>query len=201
MQLVLVCWYAFWTNQPCRLCEAVQKLGHSHCTQCIVSVFVFWDHKVVTCESFVSQTWFFASSFFVRKRDDKTSVEKLDNRRTGHSVLLCSVRKAMSERNKWQKVAFIDSCGEFYVNFVSAEHPPPLRDFSILYITASKWRLEQGNVFTPVCHSIGEVSAPLYAGIHTPWADTPHPTGYYGIQWTSGRYASYWNVYLFIFFP
>ena len=157
---------------------------------------------MVTCESFVSQTWFFASSFFVTKRDDKASVEKHNNRRTGHIVLLCSVRKAMSERNKWQKVAFIDSCGEFYVNFVSAEHrPPPLRDFSILYITAGKWRLEQGNVFTPVCHSIGEVSAPLHVGIHTPWADTPHPAGYYGIQSTSGRYASYWNVYLFIFFP
>ena len=43
----------------------------------------------------------------------------------------------------------------------------------------------------------GQVSAPLHAGIH------PYPLGrhppfrYYGIRSTRGRYASYWNAYLF----
>ena len=44
-------------------------------------------------------------------------------------------------------------------------------------------------------------------GRQPPWADTPGhtrpgqtpppPAGYYGIRSTSGRYASYWNVFLF----
>ena len=36
-------------------------------------------------------------------------------------------------------------------------------------------KLRKGNVFTPVCHSVHNgMSAPVYAGIHTPpWADTP----------------------------
>ena len=83
-----------------------------------------------------------------------------------------------------------------------------------------KRSLSQGNVFTPVCQSpvlyvtypvylggcfgslrmsMDRVSAPLHAGIHPPQADThpPPPLGFYGIQPTSGRYASYWNAYFF----
>ena len=40
-----------------------------------------------------------------------------------------------------------------------------------------KLSLGQGNVFTPVCHSVhgggGGVSAPLHAGIHTPLGSLP----------------------------
>ena len=71
----------------------------------------------------------------------------------------------------------------------------------------------EGYVFTPVCQSFcswGEVSASVYAGIHTPpGAYTPsgsrHPPGadttlrsaYWEIRATSGRYASNLNAYLF----
>ena len=38
----------------------------------------------------------------------------------------------------------------------------------------SATKLRQGNVFTPVCHSVHRgVSASVHAGIHTPKADTP----------------------------
>ena len=69
----------------------------------------------------------------------------------------------------------------------------------------STTKLRQGNVFTPVCHSVHRgVSAPVHAGIHAllgrhpspgqsplPWADTPSPGGH-----CSGRYASYLNAFL-----
>ena len=45
----------------------------------------------------------------------------------------------------------------------------------------------------------GWVSAHCMLRHTPPWADTP-PPGYYGIQSTSGWYASYWNAYLLIFF-
>ena len=91
---------------------------------------------------------------------------------------------------------------------------------------ARKRSLGQGNVFTPVCHSVhrgeGGLSNPPMQipqgwadpldaepprcrppGLGRPpagWADpqragqTPHPPP---IRSTSGRYASYWNAYLF----
>ena len=35
---------------------------------------------------------------------------------------------------------------------------------------------------------------------HThPWRPPGHPPGYYGIRSTNGRYASYWNAYLYLF--
>ena len=52
------------------------------------------------------------------------------------------------------------------------------------------------------------VSAPVHAGIHTTippdqrqtplGADTPPHSACWEIRATSGRYASYWNAYLFI---
>ena len=45
---------------------------------------------------------------------------------------------------------------------------------------------------------------PLVRGLYTPWADTPplgrhplSPSKHYGIWSTSGRYASYWNTFLY----
>ena len=72
-----------------------------------------------------------------------------------------------------------------------------------------KRSLGQGHVFTPVCECVDRlVSARLHAGIHTPpprqtptpWAEppVPHTHEYYEIRSTSGRYASYWNAFLFI---
>ena len=61
-----------------------------------------------------------------------------------------------------------------------------------LMFTARKRSLGQGNVFISVCDSV-------HGGVDTPpLVDTPNPLGYYGIRSTSGRYASYWNAYLFI---
>ena len=51
-----------------------------------------------------------------------------------------------------------------------------------LFITARKRSLGQGNIFTPVCHSV-------HTGV--PGGDPP-PDGY-----CYGRYASYWNAFLF----
>ena len=76
--------------------------------------------------------------------------------------------------------------------------------------TARKRSLGQGNVFTPVCHSINR-------GVGFPACITGHmtsggsasrewvciqrvgrpPPQHYGIRSTSGRYASYWNAFLF----
>ena len=75
-------------------------------------------------------------------------------------------------------------------------------------------KLRQGNVFTPVCHSVH--THPLPPGqtppgqTHPPWADTS-PLGRHitpgqthhlwavhaGTQSTSGWYASYWNAFSF----
>ena len=41
----------------------------------------------------------------------------------------------------------------------------------------------------------GGVSAPLHAGMHAP--PPADPPRCYGIRSTNGRYASYWNAYLF----
>ena len=61
-------------------------------------------------------------------------------------------------------------------------------------------KLRKGNVFTPFCQSFcsqGGVPASVYAGIHPPGrhppADTPPPADGY----CCGRYASYWNAFLF----
>ena len=45
-------------------------------------------------------------------------------------------------------------------------------------------------------HPTGRHTPP---GQTPPWADTPHPLGYYGIWTTRGRYASYWNAYLYTY--
>ena len=62
-------------------------------------------------------------------------------------------------------------------------------------------KLLKGNVFTPVCHSVHGGGSAFGSGVDTPWtpspladtpwADTP-PDGRY-----SGRYAFYWNAFLF----
>ena len=81
-------------------------------------------------------------------------------------------------------------------------------------ITARKQSLGQGNVFTSICYSVHQGSgvvgsASKGAGSASRgrvciqevciqgagWADPPN--GYYGIRPTSGRYASYWNAFLF----
>ena len=94
------------------------------------------------------------------------------------------------------------------------------------YFPFAKRSLGQGNVFTPVCQSFcsqGEGCLPHCMLGHTLQADTPgqtsslgrHPAprltpphgqtppppgGYYGIRSTSGRYACYFNAYLFWIF-
>ena len=74
----------------------------------------------------------------------------------------------------------------------------------------SATKLRQGNVITPACHSVHRGGIYLSAwdappgkhppgrhpqdpGRHTPRADTPPPADGY----CSGRYASYWNAFLF----
>ena len=53
-------------------------------------------------------------------------------------------------------------------------------DQNLTIFTTHKQSLGQGNVFTPICLSFcsqeEDVSAPLHAGIHTPWADPPRQT-------------------------
>ena len=78
-------------------------------------------------------------------------------------------------------------------------------------ITTRKRSLGQGNIFTPVCHSVhggGGLSASVRAGIlptppdHAPAPpETMHPrrTACWEIRSTRGRYASYWNAILFEF--
>ena len=62
--------------------------------------------------------------------------------------------------------------------------------------TARKRSLGQGNIFAPVCHSVHRgrgVPGQVPPGqVHT-------PTMHAGIRSTSGRYASYWNAFLFHF--
>ena len=83
-------------------------------------------------------------------------------------------------------------------------------------------KLWQGNVFTPVSHSVHRGGClPLVQGgvchttlgRHSPWADTPHrqttPSACWdthtpcpvhaGIRSSSGRYASHWNAFLLFF--
>ena len=64
-----------------------------------------------------------------------------------------------------------------------------------ILVTACKRSLGQGNIFAPVCHSVQRgVPGPggcLVWGV--PGGDPPD--GHY-----SGRYASYWNTFLFQFF-
>ena len=79
----------------------------------------------------------------------------------------------------------------------------------IMIITARKRSLGQGNIFAPVCHSVhrGGTWAGNPQQVY-PQAGTPPgwytPLGRYtpwamhaGIRSTSGRYASYWNAFLF----
>ena len=53
--------------------------------------------------------------------------------------------------------------------------------YACMQLLPSATKLWQGNVFTPVCHSLHRgISASVHAEIHTPWADTPlsrHPPG------------------------
>ena len=80
---------------------------------------------------------------------------------------------------------------------------------TVLLLPATK--LRQCNVFTPVCHSVhggGVCNTPLWAdppgqtrlpsGADTPRQTPPHAV-HAGIRSTSGRYASYWNAFLFGF--
>ena len=69
--------------------------------------------------------------------------------------------------------------------------------------------VSEGNVITPVCHSVHRwglhIGGSTYRGLHPGvciWGDSTFTggvsrlPGYYGIRSTSGRYASYWNVFL-----
>ena len=60
-------------------------------------------------------------------------------------------------------------------------------------------KLGQGNVFTPVCHSVHGGGLPhTHPWTDTPRADSPPCAVHAGIRSTSGRYVSYWNAILFI---
>ena len=70
-------------------------------------------------------------------------------------------------------------------------------------VTSRKRSLGQGSIFTSVCHSFCHVTcdACWEANPPTPrgsasrkWEDPP--SQHDGIQWISGRYASYWNAFL-----
>ena len=82
------------------------------------------------------------------------------------------------------------------------------------FITARKRSLGQGNIFTPVCHSVHRAGlSQCMLGYHHPPPRTRHPPGAdppgtrhpppeqsracWEIRSTSGRYASYWNAILF----
>ena len=67
-------------------------------------------------------------------------------------------------------------------------------------------KLGQGNIFRNVCQEFcplgGRVSASVHTGIHPPpWEQTPREQtpreADCSIRSTSGRYASYWNAFLF----
>ena len=72
----------------------------------------------------------------------------------------------------------------------------PNEFFCCLIITARKRSLGQGNMFTGVCLSTGGVPGPRGEGAwsrgEVPGVDPP-PDGY-----SCGRYASYWNAFLFL---
>ena len=79
------------------------------------------------------------------------------------------------------------------------------------FITACKRSLGQGNIFTPVCHSVHGGGLPqCMLGYHPPDQAPPGPATPHAHQtrpprrrtcWeirsTLGRYASYWNAILF----
>ena len=84
----------------------------------------------------------------------------------------------------------------------------PIGEYVIF--TARKRSLGQGNIFTPVCHSVhrGGVPGQVPPGqVHPPGRYTPQtrynlPAGSsacWEIRATSGRYASYGNAFLFTF--
>ena len=88
----------------------------------------------------------------------------------------------------------------------------PITDLCIF--TARKRSLGQGNIFAPVCHSVhsgGGVPRQVPPGQGTPPGPgtpprarytpqtryTPGSSAYWEIRATSGRYASYWNAFLY----
>ena len=82
--------------------------------------------------------------------------------------------------------------------------------FKVLYHYRPQRSCGQGNIFTPVCHSVhrGGVLPQCMLGYQPPLSGSRHPprTRHHppggeadsSIQSTSGRYASYWNAFLFI---
>ena len=104
----------------------------------------------------------------------------------------------------------------FYTRISQTGSRQPHRWGYQLIITARKWSLGQGHIFTPVCHSVhgGGVLPQCMLGCHP---QTRHPldqasprTRYppgpgthprcracWEIRSTRGRYASYWNAILF----
>ena len=71
----------------------------------------------------------------------------------------------------------------------------------LIFLLPPATKLGQGNIFRSVCQEfcskVGEGVCPI-ACWDTPGADTPPPrnSACCEIRATSGRYASYWNVYL-----
>ena len=113
--------------------------------------------------------------------------------------------RSQPEKNKYierseQSIIYLDSDGRFWrVKWGCFKYLP----------SATKLK---GNVFTPVCHSVHGgggclprqtpegvsawgLSASVHAGIHPMGRDHPgrHPPGSH----CHGRYASYWNAFLF----
>ena len=83
--------------------------------------------------------------------------------------------------------------------------------FTTVSFLPAATKLGQGNVFTGLCDSVHGGSASVHAGIppppprsRPPWSRPPLPRGETppeadsGIRSTSGRYASYWNAFLFL---
>ena len=65
------------------------------------------------------------------------------------------------------------------------------------FITVHKRSLEQGKVFTPMCHSVrGGEGSTSRGGLHA--GRQSRLPQHYGIWSTSGLFTSYWNAFLFI---
>ena len=78
-------------------------------------------------------------------------------------------------------------------------HPTGMYSCYCLQRSCGKVIFSQVCVKNSVHRGIGSVS--VHAGIHTPWADTPlqTPPCWDRHGYCCGRYASYWNAFLFLY--
>ena len=102
----------------------------------------------------------------------------------------------------------------FFFNTNALKERSHITKFSPLFLPPAT-KLWQGNIFTPVCHSVHRGGAYVAGGVHGrghPWqgacvAGGVHgrghvwhapPTRYYKIRSMSRQYASYWNAFLLL---